>query len=100
MQTRISANGGTEPAWSPNGREIFYRTVGEAEPKLMSATLRLEPTVSVTSWRTLFSVVDMIATQPHVGYDVSPDGKTFVMVKRIPAERIMVLQNLQELMKQ
>ena len=41
----------------------------------------------------------MVATNPHLNYDVSPDGKTFVMVRRTPASRIMVVQNLAELMK-
>jgi len=31
---------------------------------------------------------------PHANYDISPDGKTFVMVRLNPASRIMVLQNL------
>jgi predicted DNA-binding protein (MmcQ/YjbR family) len=30
---------------------------------------------------------------------VSPDGKTFAMVKRSPATRIVVLQNLPELVR-
>jgi hypothetical protein len=34
-----------------------------------------------------------------VNYDVSPDGKTFVMVRRSPATRIMVIQNLPALVK-
>jgi serine/threonine-protein kinase len=98
-QTQISTNGGTEPAWAPDGREVFYRTVGDPDPKLMAATVRTVPSFAVRGRRPLFSVVDMIATQPHVGYDVSPDGKTFVMVRRTPAERIMVVQNLSALMK-
>jgi Tol biopolymer transport system component len=98
-QIQISQNGGTEPAWSPAGHEIFYRSVGEREPRLISAAVTMSPAFSVTGRRPLFSVIDMVTTQPHVGYDVSPDGKTFVMVRRSPPERIMVVQNLVELMK-
>ena len=54
----------------------------------------MSPAFSVTGRRPLFSVVDMVATQPHVGDHVSPDGKTFVMVRQSPPERIMVVQIL------
>jgi len=59
-----------------------------------NASPATSPAVSVGARRPLFSVVDMVSTQPHVAYDVSPDGKTFVMVRRSQAERIMVLQNV------
>jgi serine/threonine-protein kinase len=93
-RVQISSGGGSEPNWSPDGTEIFYRTVGEAEPRLMSATVRTAPTFAVTTRRPLFSIAAIVATQPHVGYDVSPDGKTFAMVKRTPPQRIVVLQNV------
>jgi hypothetical protein len=32
-------------------------------------------------------------------YDVSPDGRTFAMVRRSPATRIMVIQNLPGLVR-
>jgi serine/threonine-protein kinase len=93
-RVQISAGGGSEPNWSPDGSEVFYRTLGEPEPKLMSATVRTAPSLAVTARRPLFTIADIVATQPHVGYDVSPDGKAFVMVKRTPAQRIVVLQDL------
>ncbi|MDH4348433.1 MAG: hypothetical protein OEW17_06485, partial [Gemmatimonadota bacterium] len=49
---------------------------------------------SVTARQTLFPVSDMSTATPHANYDVSPDGKTFVMVRLNPASRIMVIQNL------
>jgi serine/threonine-protein kinase len=98
-QIQISQNGGTEPAWSPDGHEIFYRSVSDREPQLIAATISMSPAPSVGARRPLFSVVDIVSTQPHVGYDVSPDGKSFVMVRRSPPERIMVLQNLVELVR-
>ena len=36
----------------------------------------------------------MATATPHANYDVSPDGKTFVMVRNNPSTRIMVIQNL------
>jgi hypothetical protein len=41
----------------------------------------------------------MVGTAPHANYDVSPDGRTFAMVRRSPATRIIVIQNLPELLR-
>ncbi len=93
-QVQVSLAGGSEPVWRPDGRELFYRTQGEGEPKLMVATVRTEPQFTVTSRRALFPVGDIAGGAPHANYDISPDGRTFVMVRRSPATRIMVIQNL------
>jgi serine/threonine-protein kinase len=98
-QLQISTNGGTEPAWAPDGRTIYYRSVGDRDPQLVAATLSATPPFTVVSRRTLFSVVDMVGANPHVSYDVSPDGRTFAMVRRTPPSRIMVVQNVPGLMK-
>ena len=39
---------------------------------------------------------DIVGATPHANYAISPDGKTFAMVRRAPANRIIVLQNLPE----
>ena len=93
-QLRISQGGATEPAWGPSGHEVFYRTVSDTAPQLMVATLRTQPSLAVVSRRVLFPVADMIGTNPHANYDIAPDGRTFVMVRRTPASRIVVIQNL------
>ena len=110
-QVQISLNGGTEAVWSPDGSQIFYRTVGEDVPQLMAARVRTDsakpsaesrvpnPELTVLDRRALFPVADIIGTNPHANYDVSPDGKTFVMVRRNPATRIMVIQNLRALVR-
>ncbi|MFN2400669.1 MAG: hypothetical protein ABR543_18840 [Gemmatimonadaceae bacterium] len=36
----------------------------------------------------------------HSNYDVSPDARTFAMVRQNPATRIMVIQNLPALVRQ
>ncbi|HXW04678.1 MAG TPA: hypothetical protein VD833_05560 [Vicinamibacterales bacterium] len=36
---------------------------------------------------------------PHTNYDISPDGQTFVFVRRNPASRIVILQNLPALVR-
>jgi len=93
-QLLVSQTGGTEPVWSPDGRELFYRGTTGNTALLMAASVRPGSAFAVTERRALFSMTDIAGGTPHANYDVSPDGRTFVMVKRSPATRIMVLQNL------
>ena len=73
----VSTQGGTQPVWNPNGREIFYRT----EDKMMAVSVSgTEPTLSEP--RLLFEQRYAFGgglTIPN--YDVSSDGQRFVMVK-------------------
>ena len=93
-QVQVSMDGGTEPVWGPGGGEIFYRGGPTTAPKLITAGIETRPGLSVTSRRELFSVAEMATATPHANYDVSPDGRTFVMVRNNPSTRIMVIQNL------
>ena len=93
-QVQVSMDGGGEPVWGPGGKEIFYRGGPNSAPKLIAAAIETRSGLSVTSRRELFSVADMATATPHANYDVSPDGKTFVMVRNNPSTRIMVIQNL------
>jgi serine/threonine-protein kinase len=93
-QVLVSLEGGTEPVWSPDGRELFYRETRAGDPYLVAAAIRTGPELGVTGRKRLFPMGDVVGTNPHANYDVSPDGKTFVMVRRSPAARIVVLQNL------
>ena len=65
-----------------------------AGPELAAAALAFTPTVTVTRRTTLFSVAAMATGAPHVNYDVSPDGQTFVMVGFNQSTRIVIIQNL------
>ncbi|MEP7324598.1 MAG: protein kinase [Gemmatimonadota bacterium] len=93
-QVQVSVGGGIEPVWNRNGRELFYRAGPGAGPDLTAAALAFTPTVRVTGRTTLFSVAGMATGAPHVNYDVSPDGQTFVMVGFNQAARIVIIQNL------
>ncbi|MEO7713314.1 MAG: protein kinase [Gemmatimonadaceae bacterium] len=99
-QVQVSLAGGTEPMWGPSGRELFYRAPASAGVQLWSASMQLSPTLSVTARRRLFDVSDIVTSAPHSNYDVSPDGRTFAMVRQNPATRIMVIQNFPALVKQ
>ena len=89
--------GGSEPVWASNGRELFYRGGSEGAIDLMSASVSASAGFEIKSRQKLFPLADIVAANPHANYDVSPDGRTFVMVRRSPSQRIVILQNLPQL---
>jgi hypothetical protein len=69
----VSIDGGSEPAWSWDGKTIFYRT-NSASPRMMAASIVEQPDLAVTRRDTLFP--DIYARQvSHAAYDVFPDGR-------------------------
>jgi Tol biopolymer transport system component len=98
-QVQVSLAGGIEPLWSADGSELFYRTGASAGSEMVAARIRTEPRLEVVSREVLFSVADMATATPHVNYDVTPDGQTFAMVRFNPSSRVMVIQNLAELVR-
>jgi eukaryotic-like serine/threonine-protein kinase len=98
-QVLVSVDGGNEAVWSPDGRELFYRETKPEAPYLMAAAITTTPTLAVTGRKRLFPIGDIVGTAPHANYDISPDGKTFVMVRTSPAARIVVIQNLPALVR-
>jgi Tol biopolymer transport system component len=97
---QVSVGGGTRPAWSRNGRELFYYI----DPgKLMAVSI--QPGTGFTAG-TPQVIVDgnYLAPQSGRNYDVSPDGKRFLMIKTAqtaqaaaPSELVVVLNWLEEL---
>jgi dipeptidyl aminopeptidase/acylaminoacyl peptidase len=74
---QISTEGGTEPVWNPNGRELFYRSGA----KMMAVDIATQSSFSVGKPKVLFEgpYEPTPATFPY--YDVSPDGQRFLMLK-------------------
>ena len=93
-QVQVSLTGGTEPGWSRDGRELFYRTGAGLGSEFITASLELGTVLEVKARRTLFPVTDMVTATPHRNWDISPDGQSFAMVRFNPATRIMVIQQL------
>jgi serine/threonine-protein kinase len=85
-RVRVSFGGGAEPLWSPDGKRLFYRG-GFA---LLAATLVRAPALAVARRDTLFErqyPTDLW----HPNYDVTPDGRHFVMLRPIEENRDLVL---------
>jgi Tol biopolymer transport system component len=81
----ISANGGTEPAWSPDGGRIYYRANGA----FMEAVVTT-PALAVVSRRQLFKD-PFDHSMPHRNYDVAPDRTGFVMIGQERPQAVIVL---------
>jgi len=95
----ITAEGGNEPVWSRNGRELFYRS-GDA---MMAVDIMTSPVFAAGKPRRLFEGNYETTTALWPNYSVAPDGQRFVMVKRIDREaapaQINVVLNWQEELK-
>jgi serine/threonine-protein kinase len=75
---QVSTAGGTEPAWSSNGRELLYIN-GKSE--MVSAEIPPGGTFSVGKQRLLFSVGQLSRAGPVPSFSLSPDGKRFLMLR-------------------
>jgi serine/threonine-protein kinase len=99
----VSTDGGTQPRWSPDGREIFF--VG-LDGILMSAPVRTDTSIRV-------GVPSRVLPRPYFNglglverpdtFDVAPDGQRFLMLKQSanpnqPSEaaRVVVTKNWAE----
>jgi serine/threonine-protein kinase len=96
---QVSQGGGSEPVWSRDGSELFYRGMANGQPALIAARVRAGRSFSIAARQELFPLADYVGTQPHANYDLSPDGRYFAMVRRSPSTRIMIVQHLPALVE-
>jgi hypothetical protein len=85
-RVQISNHGGIAPRWRQDGKEIFY----VEQHNLMAATVATHPVFSSSTPIRLFQN----AALPN--YDVSSDGKRFIVMEKPPAGSpltIHVVQN-------
>jgi len=87
-QILISTDGGATPRWSHDGRELFYRN-GD---RMMAVDVQTSPAFRAGTPKVLFKGTYASA------YDVSPDGKRFLMIKppataQAPTDQVTVVVN-------
>jgi serine/threonine-protein kinase len=78
----VSTDGGTEPKWSRDGSELFYKNLNRY---LVAAKVNTRRGFSIARRVVLFSVRDYQAGDEfccHPTYDVSLDGERFLMIRR------------------
>ena len=96
---QISVDGGEEAVWSPRGDELFYRH-GEA---MMAVPVVVSPVFSARNPELLFKGQYVPTRRGEAAYDVSPDGRNFLMVKRdaqsSPTQIVVVANFLNEVTK-
>ena len=76
-KSQVSTEGGTEPVWNRNGRELFYRN-GD---KMMAVDIATQPSFVAGKPHLLFEGQYQPAPATLPNYDVSPDGQRFLMLK-------------------
>jgi serine/threonine-protein kinase len=69
-KSQVSTDGGTQPRWNRNGRELFFRSGA----KMMAVDVETGAALRAGAARVLFEKVSS-------DYDVAPDGKRFLMLK-------------------
>jgi Tol biopolymer transport system component/predicted Ser/Thr protein kinase len=69
-KSQVSTDGGAEPRWNRNGRELFFRSAN----KLMAVDVETGAAFRAGAPKMLF---EKVASD----YDVAPDGKRFLMLK-------------------
>lgn len=86
---QVSSDGGEEPAWSPSGSELFYRT--EAGRMVVVAVGGAEEPVFGPA-RDLFSTGAFLASDGQPQYDVSADGRRFLMLALDEGRRVQLVR--------
>jgi Tol biopolymer transport system component len=98
-KVRISTGGGRYPEWNSDGRELYYVS---PDLKVMAVSLKISgDTVEASAPRELFALP--IINNGLMPYDVTPDGKRF-LVRAVPAgelsQPLTLLSNWPALLKQ
>ena len=78
---QISNSGGVFAVWSPNGRELFYRTLDQ---QIMVASYTTKGDSFVPDKPRLWSETRLADTSFFQNMDITPDGKRFLVL--MPAE--------------
>ena len=96
---QISTQGGREPVWSRDGKELFYR-IGD---NVMSVDIITDPDFSPSNPKMLFDGKYKVGGW-HRSYDIAVDGQHFLMVKAserksVPKNINVVINWFEELMR-
>jgi serine/threonine-protein kinase len=95
----VSVAGGSEPAWSRDGRELFYR---DRQGHMAAVRVETESRFATRETTTLFADTTYQRSFVHRQYDVAPDGKRFIMIRPLASReksRLILVQNFFEELK-
>ena len=91
---QVSTGGGGLPAWSRDGRTLYYPQAN----RMMATTLSLGPEPTVTGRRILFEGDYALDDALHTPFDVGPDG-IFVLVRPVREVRTVVIRGFRTEMR-
>jgi serine/threonine-protein kinase len=78
---QISTEGGRDPLWSPDGKQLFYNTVVGLTPgKLVAVDIRTQPSFNFGKPTSIPIPTGPVFGGPGRNYDITPDGKQFLVV--------------------
>jgi serine/threonine-protein kinase len=75
---RVSTDGGWEPVWAHNGRELFFR---DGEGYLVAAEYSADPWFTVLAMDRLFDAEPYLRAPFASGYDVDEADERFLMIR-------------------
>ena len=87
-KVRISVAGGIDPIWSANGRELLYRSfTSDGQQLFFSTAVSSLAPFRTAPPRMMFQAKmgEYDTTAPERSWDVSADGKRFLLVKPSPS---------------
>ena len=100
MKQQVSSEGGSEPLWARNGKQLFYRW----QDQVWVVDVRTDGGFATSKPRLLFEKPGYAHGYPIRGYDLSLDGQRFLMVKLeqrkpTPVTEMILVQNWFEELK-
>jgi Tol biopolymer transport system component len=101
MKQLVSSDGGGEPLWARNGKQLFYR---RRQGQVWVVDVRTDGGFAMSKPRLLFEKQGYAFGNPIRGYDLSLDSQRFLMVKEekrkpSPATEMILVQNWFEELK-
>ena len=96
---QISTSGGTEPLWSRDGRELYYR---DADLDMIAVAIVPGEAFAAGAQQTLFSTEDYWSNRFQQVYDVSSDGR-FILLRRAGVSRqeeVVIVENFHRVLEE
>ena len=85
-RVQVSVDGGSSPVWSRDETRLYYA----GNKQLIAANVVTRPTFAVTGRQVVFDGGYAFAGSPRT-FDVSPDGRQFLLLKRDAAEAPIIV---------
>ncbi len=96
----VSLDGGSEPRWSPDGRQLYYIGTKDNAPYLISARVSTGSSFVVQDRTPVLDMSEFEPAAPHANWDVSPDGSRFAVVHQGALSEMVFVLNWTEEVRQ